>query len=57
MNDLYAFVTAANRLKEMDKDRTKLLIDMLLQTTECTYFIQDETPDENFCNYTAALLL
>ena len=57
MNDLYAFVTAANRLEEMDKDRTKLLIDMLLQTTECTYFIQDETPDENFCNYTAALLL
>ena len=46
MNDLYAFVTAANRLKEMDKDRMKLLMDMLLQTTECTYFIQHETHDE-----------
>ena len=49
MNDLYAFVIQIKGLDQVDEDRKKLLKDMLLQTTECTYFIRDKTQVENFC--------
>ena len=49
MNDLYAFVAAADQLKDMDKDRKKLLKDMFVQTAECAYFIRDKAQIENFC--------
>ena len=51
MNDLYAFVAAADQLKDMDKDRKKLLKDMAMQTAECAYFIRDKSQVEGFCKY------
>ena len=51
MNDLYAFVAAADQLKDVDKDRKKLLKDMFVQTAECAYFIRDKTQVVNFCKY------
>ena len=51
MNDLYAFVAAADQLKDMDKDRKKLLKDMFVQTAECAYFIRDKAQVQSFCKY------
>ena len=51
MNDLYAFVVAADQLKDMDKDRKKLLKDMFVQTAECAYFIRDKAQVQRFCEY------
>ena len=51
MNDLYAFVAAADQLKDMDKDRKKLLKDMFVQTAECAYFIRDKAQVQSFCEY------
>ena len=51
MNDLYAFVAAADQLKDIDKDRKKLLKDMFVQTAECAYFIRDKAQVESFCEY------
>ena len=51
MNDLYAFVAAADQLEDMDKDRKKLLKDMFVQTAECAYFIRDKAQVESFCEY------
>ena len=49
MYDLYAFVVKVKDLNRVDEDRKKLLKDMLLQTTESTYFIRDKTQVESFC--------
>ena len=51
MNDLYTFVAAADLLKDVDKDRKKLLKDMFVQTAECAYFIRDKAQVESFCEY------
>ena len=51
MNDLYAFVAAADQLKDIDKDRKKLLKDMFVQTAECAYFIRDKAQVQSFCEY------
>ena len=54
MDELYSYATRAGTLDGIDEGRKKLLKDMLLQTTECTYFIRDKTQVENFCKYTLA---
>ena len=54
MDYLYAFVIKVEGLDKVDEDRKKLLKDMLLQTSECAYFIRDKTQVENFCKYTLA---
>ena len=51
MNDLYAFVAAADQLKDIDKDRKKLLKDMFVQTAECAYFIRDKAQVQSFCEH------
>ena len=51
MNDLYTFVVAADQLKDVDKDRKKLLKDMFVQTAECAYFIRDKAQVQSFCEY------
>ena len=51
MNDLYSFVAAVDQLKDMDKDRKKLLKDMFVQTAECAYLIRDKAQVESFCKY------
>ena len=51
MNDLYAFVAAADQLKDMDKDRKKLLKAMFVQTAECAYFIRDKAQVQSFSEH------
>ena len=51
MSDLYAFMAKAGGLQQIDDNRKKLLKGMLLQTTECAYFIRDKSQAESFCEY------
>jgi hypothetical protein len=49
MNDVYNYVNAHGLLVDPGKDRKKILKRLVLQTTECAYFIQDISKNKSFC--------
>jgi hypothetical protein len=49
MNDVYNYVNAHGLLVDPGKDRKKILERLVLQTTECAYFIQDISKNKSFC--------
>jgi hypothetical protein len=49
MNDTYKYVNAHDFLAAPGKDRVDILERLVLQTTECAYFIQENSNKKSFC--------
>jgi hypothetical protein len=49
MNNVYNYVNAHDLLADPGRDRKKILERLVLQTTECAYFIQEISKNKSFC--------